>query len=65
MDASYFDRVASGAPPELPKYDGVPLSVFPPLRKDAKLRMKEIENFETRDDDILLSGFPKSGIKSP
>ncbi|XP_052707316.1 sulfotransferase 1A1-like [Crassostrea angulata] len=43
------------------RVDGLLLPGFPPLLKDARKRIKEIEDFPTRKEDILLFNYPKSG----
>lgn len=42
--------------------DDLLLPAFPPILKDARKRIKDIENFPTRKEDILLFNYPKSGM---
>nr|XP_022324695.1 sulfotransferase 1A1-like [Crassostrea virginica]XP_022343560.1 LOW QUALITY PROTEIN: sulfotransferase 1A1-like [Crassostrea virginica] len=44
------------------RVDDLILPSFPPFVEDARKRIKEIENFPTRKDDVLLFNYPKSGI---
>jgi len=49
-------------PPQKPTlYDGYMLPSFPPIVADVQKHMQWIRNFESRDTDILLCSFPKSG----
>lgn len=43
------------------RVDGLLLPAFPPLLKDASKRIKDIKDFPTRKEDILLFNYPKSG----
>ena len=43
------------------RVDDLILPSFPPFVEDARKRIKEIENFPTRKDDVLLFNYPKSG----
>ena len=43
------------------RVDDLILPSFPPFVEDARKRIKEIENFPTRKDDLLLFNYPKSG----
>lgn len=43
------------------RVDDMLLPAFPPLLKDARKHIKDIENFPTRKEDILLFNYPKSG----
>ncbi|XP_062570635.1 sulfotransferase 6B1-like [Saccostrea cucullata] len=41
--------------------DGTLLPPFDTYMRDATQRLKEIQHLQTRDDDILVSSYPKSG----
>jgi hypothetical protein len=43
------------------RFDGMGLPKFSPLIADAQRRFTDIENLPMRNDDVIISGFPKSG----
>ncbi|XP_061179004.1 sulfotransferase 1E1-like isoform X2 [Saccostrea echinata] len=42
-------------------FDGMTVPPFAPLKKNAKERFEEIRNLEYKEDDVILTTFPKSG----
>ena len=47
----------------IPTVDGLGLPPFPGLMQDGPAeRLMNIKNLDTRDDDIILATFPKSGV---
>jgi hypothetical protein len=43
------------------RFDGMGLPGFSPLLADSRRRFTDIENLPMRKDDVVISGFPKSG----
>lgn len=63
MDKEVMDTLLNIEPAPLPIYNTTLLPSFLPLRDGGvKQRIEDISNFEPRESDILICGFPKSGM---
>jgi hypothetical protein len=63
MDKEIMDTLSSIKPVPLPIYNKTLLPSFLPLRNGGEeQRIEDISNFKPRESDILICGFPKSGM---
>lgn len=44
-----------------PVYDGIPLPLFNPIKENCEKRLNDVLNFDSRQTDILICSYPKSG----
>jgi len=63
MDQETMDTLLNIKPAPLPMYNKTLFPSFLPLRNGGvEQRIEDIINFEPRESDILICGFPKSGM---
>lgn len=56
-------NIATNMPFEdLVHFDNCCFPPFPPLAKDANKYLESLRNMKSRDDDVLLTSFPKCGM---